>query len=504
MTVTLKTKLKLCAAGAVVCLPQLVTAEPKYSADVPEFVMTPDVVETSTLGRLEFFDGMPKPDTVQKVFDNLDLVRGTAAFLDGIPITSLYALNRGLRDLGVEPGEIGISETLLNARSLFLTPNTTTIYIFSQLDLSDGPVVVDAPPGLLGLINDAGFRYVADIGQAGPDKGEGGKYLFLPPGYEGDVPDGYFVFQSATFDNWAGLRAAVKDGDTETPVNAVKEHLNIYPLALADNPPPEIFHNMSDVQFNTIHANDFHFFEELNDVIQKEPAAAFSPELTGTFAAVGIKKGLPFKPDARMKGILTEAAAIGNATARALTFNPRRDSAFAYEERNWTVPFAGGSYEWMDNGERVKDHRTFFHYMATGITPAMISTSVGKGSAYITASVDTAGDYLDGGKTYTVTLPTPVPVANFWSFMVYSGQHRSILETDQKTGGVDSNSPDLKANDDGTYTIWFGPKAPVGHKGNWVQTLPGKSFFTMFRLYGPLESWMDKSWKIGDFEQVAD
>jgi hypothetical protein len=298
------------------------------------------------------------------------------------------------------------------------------------------------------------------------------------------------------------LRASVKDGDTATPVKMVKEHLNIYLLSEADNPPPETFHNLSGKQFNTVHANNFEFYEELDKVIQKEPADAFDPELVGTFAAIGIKKGKPFKPDARMKKILTEAAAIGNATARALTFNPRKKSVFFFEDRKWTSPFAGGSYEFLDNGERVLDDRTFFHYLATGITPAMASAVVGKGSAYAHAAMDSKGAYLDGGKTYKITLPKPVPAKNFWSFMVYSGQHRSILETDQKTGGVDSLSPDIKANDDGTYTVWFGPEAPKGQEGNWVQTVPGKSFNVLFRLYGPLEPWFDKTWKPGDFELV--
>jgi len=486
---------------ALVSMPQA-HAEPKYSADVPESVTTPDKVETERLGTLEFFDGMPKPETVRKVYDNLDLTRGIAAFLDGIPITSMYAMLHGMREAGIAPGEVGMTETLLDARSLLLTPNTTTIYILAQIDLSDGPVVMNAPPQMLGFVNDAAFRYVIDVGQAGPDKGKGGKFLFLPPGYEGDIPDGYFVAKSKTFDHWVALRASVKDGDTATPVKMVKEHLNIYPLSQADNPPPETFHNISGKQFNTIHANNFEFYEELNEVIQKEPADAFPAELLGDFASIGIKKGQPFKPDARMKKILTEAAAIANATARAISFSPRKKNVFFYEDRQWNSPFAGGSHEFMNNGERVLDDRTYFHYFATGITPAMAKSAVGKGSAYAAVAKDSKGEYLDGGKNYKVTLPKPVPAKNFWSFMVYSGQHRSILETDQKAGGVDSKSPDIKANEDGSYTVWFGPEAPKGQEGNWVQTIPGKSYNVLLRLYGPLEPWFDKTWKPGDFELV--
>jgi hypothetical protein len=497
--------LAIALALAFLALPMakaMAAPKAKYSADVPDSVKTPDKVETKSLGTLEFFDGMPSPETVKKVYDNLDLTRGVTAFLDGIPIASMYAMLRGLREAGVAPGEVGISETLLDARSLLLTPNTTTIYILAQIDLSDGPVVLDAPPSMLGLIDDAAFRYVIDVGQLGPDKGKGGKFLFVPPGYKGDIPDGYFVAKSRTFDHWVALRASVKDGDTATPVKMIKQHLNIYPLSQAGNPPAETFHDLSGKQFNTIHANNFEFYEELDHVVQKEPADAFDPERTGTFASIGIKKGQPFKPDARMKKLLTEAAAIGNATARALTFNPRKKSVFFYEDRKWTSPFAGGSHEFFDKGERVLDDRTFFHYLATGITPAMASSAVGKGSAYAAAAMDSKGQYLDGGKTYKVTLPKPVPAKNFWSFMVYSGQHRSILETDQKTGGVDSKSPDIKPNEDGSYTVWFSPIAPKGHEGNWVQTVPGKSFNVLFRLYGPLEPWFDKSWKPGDFEQV--
>ena len=156
----------------------------------------------------------------------------------------------------------------------------------------------------------------------------------------------------------------------------------------------------------------------------------------------------------------------------------------------------------MDNGEMVLDDRSMFHYGATGITPSMSMAKIGTGSAYAFTPHDSKGKYLDGNKTYSITLPNPIPAKNFWSFMVYSSQHRSMLETDQKFAGVDSNNPNLIPNKDGSYTVWFGPKAPEGHEDNWIQTIPNKGFMVILRLYGPLEPWFDKTWKPGDFELI--
>lgn len=203
-----------------------------------------------------------------------------------------------------------------------------------------------------------------------------------------------------------------------------------------------------------------------------------------------------------MKKILSEAVAIGNATARAISYRVRKKDMYFYTDRQWYSSFAGGSHEFMNNGALVLDDRIQFHFAATGITPAMAMSSVGTGSAYAATSTDSQGNYLDGAKTYSVTLPAPIPANQFWSFMVYSGQTRSMLETDQRLAGLDSNNPSVKPNKDGSYTIWFGPKAPKGHEGNWIQTMPNKSYFTMLRLYGPLEPWFDKTWKPGDFELV--
>ena len=475
---------------------------PMYKANVPASVTTPDKVRTELLGELNFFDGMPSKATVTKAYDFLDTARGVEAFLNGIPAASIYALLEGFKEAGINTGDLGIYEELMDARSLFLTPNSTTIYNMFEVNVKEGPIVVKVPAGVLGPVDDAYFRYVTDFGITGPDQGKGGKYLFVHRDYKGELPEGYFVVNTPSYRNLAFFRAFVTDGDLKAAVDNVKAGFHTYPLSQAANPPKQRFVNLSGKQFNTVHANDFRFYEELNAVIQYEPADSFDAELVGLFASIGIKKGKPFAPDARMKKVLTEAVAIGNATARAISFAPRKQDVFFYPDRKWSSPFAGLSSEFLDNGERVLDDRIFFHYVATGITPAMAAPKVGQGSVYGFAAQDRTGDYLDGGKTYKVTLPAPIPAKDFWSFMVYSGQHRSMLETDQKLAGLDSLNSSVKPNADGSYTMWFGPQAPNGHEGNWIQTMPGKSYNVLLRLYGPLQPWFDKTWKPGDFEPV--
>ena len=476
-------------------------ANPKYKADVPESILTPDKVETELLGSLDYFDGMPSKATVGKAYDFLDVSRGVEAFLSGMPATSVYAALEGMKSAGMKVGDLGMMEELLDARSLFLTPNTTTVYSMMELDVKDGPMVLILPPGVLGPVNDAFFRYVADLGLVGPDQGKGGKYLFVHNSYQGALPEGYFIVKTPTYRNVAFFRAFVKDGDFAGAVNGVKNVFRLYPLSQSENPPAQNFHNLSGVKFNTIHANDYSFFEELNAVVQYEPGDAFEPQLVGTFASIGIKKGKPFAPDAHMKKLLTEAAAIGNATARAICFDSRDKDIYYYPDRHWYSSFAG-SYNFMDNGEMILDNRVLWHFIATGVTPAMATPAVGTGSVYPTAAMDSNGNYLDGGNTYSVTLPAPVPAKAFWAFTAYDGQTRGLLETDQKSAGIDSNDKNIKTNADGSYTVWFGPKAPEGKDGNWVQTMPGKSYFVFLRLYGPLEPWFDKSWKPGDFEMI--
>jgi hypothetical protein len=390
------------------------TPKMKMTTEIPVAITTPDKVETR-LGTLNFFDGFPDDATVAKVYDNLDFERGVQAFLTAMPGASVYGLRDGLRSQGATDNQtVLIMEDLMDSKSLFLTANTETVYNMVWLDLKNGPVVVESPPNILGIIDDFWFHYVGDLGNAGPDKGKGGKFLVLPPSYAGEVPKGYFVLRSKTYGNIFFWRGFVVDGSTKTAVEGTKKFAEIYSLAEAKNPPPMKFINVSGKAFNTIHANDFTFYEEINHVVQEEPNDALDPETLGVLGSIGIEKGKTFAPDERMKKILTDSAAVGNATARANLFKTRIKDAYFYPNSAWCTPFVGGSYEFLSQpGVRNFDARTMMFYYATGITPAMAAKIVGVGSQYAAAFVDSTGKPLDGSKTYKVHLPPNIPVKTF-------------------------------------------------------------------------------------------
>jgi hypothetical protein len=473
----------------------------QYKTDIPPAITIPNSVDTR-LGTLKFKDGFPDDATVQKVYDNLDFQHGVQAFLTAMPAASLSAIRKASRTFGPDNRTVTIFETLMDSRSLYLTANTESIYTLAWIDLKDGPVVIESPPNTLGLVDDFWFHYVTDLGNAGPDKGKDGKYLFLPPDYKGQTPDGYHVFKSKTFGNWFGTRGFQVNGDPKPGVDSIKQHLRIYPLAQASNPPATNFVNVSGKSFNTIHAMDFSYFEEVNEVVQEEPAAAIDPETLGLLASIGIVKGKPFAPDARMKAILTEAASVGNATARTVAYRSRIPEARLYPDSAWETPFIGGSYEFLSDGARLLDARSFFFFTATGISPAMSIKMVGAGSQYGVAFVDAKNQPFDGGKTYRLRLPPNIPIKDFWSLVLYDNQTRSMLQTDQQFPSIGSQKKGVVINPDTSVDVYFGPRATTGKEANWVQTTPDKGWFVILRLYGALQPFFDKTWKPGEIEEV--
>ena len=335
------------AVCAALILPRLAAAQ--TAPAIPPSITTPDRVESS-IGPLEYKDGAPSKETVAKVYDYLDLMHGVEAFVNAYQGASVAAIFKGMEDAGVPNNTALIFSELMDAKSLFLTANADTVYFWVNLDVTQGPIVVETPPLSLGVIDDMWFQWVTDFGLPGPDRGEGGRYLFVPPDYKGELPDsGYFVQKMRTTRATMLGRSFLENNDPKPVVALIKKTLKVYPYlpggygtsigsalegkaTLARTPDhkldwaflrpqePVKFTEGSGKVMNTVPPNDFSYFEMLNDVVQKEPAGALDPEIMGSLAAVGIVKGKPFNPDARMKKILTDAAAIGTAAARTLNW----------------------------------------------------------------------------------------------------------------------------------------------------------------------------------------
>jgi hypothetical protein len=506
----MKISINIAALALLTAITASHPASAQVSKEVLDSISTPNKVNTS-IGTLKFFDGAPTAKTAKMAYDYLDTMRGVDSFLKGIPLASMYAMLEGLDSAaGSEVHQVIIHDKLMDSASLYLTANSSTLYLWGALDLHrDGPTVIEAPSGMLGLINDAAFDYVVDIGPAGPDKGKGGKYLFLPPGYEGDIPEGYFVVKTKSYRHWVLLRASIADG-VDKAEKLVKDNLKVYPFSKKDSPPTMEFTSGSGKAFNTIHANDFTFYEELNAVIQYEPYGFIDAERRGLFASIGIEKGKEFKPDARMKKTLIDAVAIGNAAARSIVWYPREDGTLKgvqiYPDTNssWLMAYTGKNvfFNGEDGQTMNSDARVMFHYPYTGISPAMAVSAPGVGSDYGIAFVDSKKKAFDGAKTYKLNIPADVPAKDFWAMTIYDSQTRSMLQTSQKFPTIGSQTEGIKKNDDGSYDIYFAPKAPKGYENNWIETVPGKSWLTALRIYGPLEPWIEKTWRPGEIELV--
>ncbi len=527
--------------AGLVSMVALSNTSAQSNGSIPPSIVTPDKVE-SRIGTLDFHDGQPSKTTLDKVYDELDFSHAVRAFTDTLQGVSIHAIRKGLQDVGVKDNEVIVFSELMDAKSLFLTANADTIYIIGGLDLTKGPMVVEVPPEVLGTVQDAWFRWVIDMGLPGPDRGEGGKYLIVPPGYKGELPEGEFnVAHSRTNHGvWFARAFLTNNSDPKPTVERIKKFTKVYPynaggvgtpiaeflagkakLGRITSPPPTVFHEGSGKVMNTIPPNDWTYYEMLNAVVQQEPATALDPELMGPIAAIGIVKGKPFAPDARMKKILTDALAVANASARGLFMNPRDRSWYYYPDSRWQNMLFATGYEFETpiplitpegvkpfptTGYRQLDARTAFFYGVTGITPAMAMRLPGIGSTYLWTMVDAQGNYCDGAKTYKVTLPKDIPAEKFWSFTLYDTMTRSMLDTPQRyprAGSQSYPSPAAKANPDGSTTVYFGPQQPDGvERGNWIQTMPGKGFIPCLRLYSPLEPFFTKKWRPSEVELV--
>jgi hypothetical protein len=456
---------------------------------------------TTRFGNFEFKNGYPTAAAADALLDQLVFNRAVDVYLTQMPAVAIIESRRGIREFGAKrANQVVIWETLMDAATLVLTANTETVYGMGFLDLKgDGATVVEAPPKMLGAVMDTLQRWLTDVGPPGPDKGNGGKYLFLPPGHTGKVPEGYFVVKSPTYSVNYFLRGFKVDGKTDQAVALMKQ-IKVYPLAKQADPPKMEFLNGSGQAIDTIHSDTFEFYEMLARLVDEEPADVFTPLERFQMQAIGIEKGKTFRPDAKAKALLADAARVGAAMARANAFASRAPDTNFYPDRKWQH-VGDIAYDWMKDGVLEVDRRAYVYYMALGNSPAMMSKNVGVGSYYLWTYRDAAGGFLDGAKSYKLHIPANVPAKQFWSVLVYDSLSRSELQNGQKFPSI-SKYTDPKINADGSVNVYFGPEMPNGQEKNWIKTVPGRGWFPIFRFYGPEKPLYDQTWVLPDIEQT--
>jgi len=469
-----------------------------------DFKPAPDRIETN-FGTLEFeLEAFPTDETAQKLYDELDLQRATQAYMDFYPALSVYAIIKSqIRDFKFETSSdiaVAAGPGWLPSEP-FLTGNNSTVYAIASLDLKvDGPTVVDIPPGMYGTANDGLFKFLVDFGFVGPDKGKGGKYLFVPPGYKGKVPDGHFAINSPSYRIWVMMRGFGEVGLGEQAVDWFRQNLKVYPLATG--PRPANYSNTTGMGINPLPAEDGSVFEMLNEIIQHEPKELFGAEQLGRLATLGIVKGKSFTPDARMRRILNQGARQGAAMSRAIVYASREADIKYWSDRHWEKMFLYNTTFERDGVNDI-DARTLWHYQAIVVSPNLLSTTPGAGTAYLTTFRDSKGRYLDGGKAYRLRVPANPPVKRFWAVTAYDPTTRGLLDAGGNVNKSVGSLDDPEVNADGSVDIYFGPKAPKGKEKNWVPTNPEKGFFLVFRFYGPLEGYIDKTWVLNDVELIG-
>lgn len=473
------------------------------------------------LATLPFENNRPTPTTAQVLIDELVFQRATQAYLWALPLLNTMGMRDGLADsFGVGYSRMAIWEKRLDAKTRITTPNSDLIYGMVFVDLAQtGPLVFEAPPKLQGILLDMwqrpiphdGGKFFGDIGLPGPDGGAGGKFLLLPPGYSGSVPDDHYVYRSGTSNVFIFLRSFYQDlGNIAPAVDVLKQSL-LYPLGKKAGAEKMRFFDASGKPHEMLPRSDASAFDQLKRLVDAEGHNLGDPDWLGMLASLGIAEGQPFSPPARTKEILANAAKTGYAMSRAIGLHA--DAGYrVYPDRQWVNPVNNTSARWPEStldlafikrkgGYRDLDARVWFFTDYYSISPGMVSMTPGKGAFYMIGFVDSGGEPLVGDRSYQVTLPADIPAALFWSVTLYEAENASGLANGQPFPSLGKlDHPDQNA--DGSTTLSIGPVAPKGKSRNWLATVPGRGFFAIVRLYAPTAPALDGSWKPGDIEPV--
>jgi hypothetical protein len=433
--------------------------------------------------------------------------RATQVAIWAVPAVATYAVARGTLEVGGKLNDVVALSQPLTSRHGFLTANDVTPYAIGSLSTADGPIVVEVPPAsektvFFGTFIDAWMRPIVDAGPTGKDEGKGAKYLFLPGDYEGEAPtDGYFVFQLEGHGVHFALRPISQNGGTIEEAAAYARTLKVYSLAQADNPPATTFIDPSSKDWDTLPYYDIRLFEDINRIVQLQPARERDKSMFGLLSAIGIKKGQPFEPTEEWKSIYEEGAGLAFEYLQETFVTPGRG----------LLPFYGDDSEWMAFNTPIDQAKIGFPFEEDGVPMIDLRAmsyfyltyypkELGPASFYIVALRDADGNQLNSKDTYRLKVPKDTPAKDFWSVIVYSMVTKGFIRGAESVGRSSRKLDEMTVNDGGSVDVYFAPNAPEGKEANWIPT--GEDFFLMFRIYGPEAAAFDKTWQLGEIEKV--
>ena len=450
----------------------------------------------------QYVGGYPTEETAQAAFDEYDYQAATQFYIWGYAYLNTIGFDKGLAAMGGGQFASYVHDRRIQPQHQVLTANSEVIYFWSRaLDVSDEPVVFEIPPRNRGHFWDLGMRALGDTGDIGPDGGKGGKYLLVARDYDGPVPDGYHVYRSPYSDYvmLAGRTFPEGEGSVENAV-ALAKTARWYPLSKAGTPPAHETVLIDDRPFSQEWPRDAKAFEWLGEAfVDDRPPAEARPHL-GNMRRLGLRPGEAWEPDERARGILDRAAKTAEAIVLSMAFR-NRVALQPYPDRQWVIGFTNKSSQFLPDGayEEVEERAGLWHQII-GNFMEKGSSKPGTGQFPLTTYRDNDGNILNGSNTYRFRMPPNVPVAQFWQLPIYAVDSRAFVNTDQGRATLSSTDEGLVTNADGSIDIYIGPVAPDGFEPNWIKTNPGEGWFTILRLYGPLEPILERTWKPNDIE----
>ena len=448
--------------------------------------------------RLQF--GLPADATEERrLYDQMDFQRATQAYIWAVPFVAMAEWKHAhLNAIGA--GELEtVLYTEFKDKIGILTANLTTPYLITFGDLTKGPIVIEMPVGnTAGMVMDMWQRPMTDLGQAGPDRGKGGKYLLVGPGQKPPVAEGFRVVRVATNNFFAGVRVLDPGQDK---LEAAQKGFRFYPHAERANPPAQKSKGVGGRTWSGVQPRGLAYWERFNEYMQREPVHERDRMMMAMLAPLGLEKGKPFKPADREKQILTEGARMGELMSMNLSFAKRFPDSYYRDDAKWAYVIMFDPKQESRYYTEL-DERADYFYEAASAASGMVSKTPGVGSAYLGAYKDKNDRWFDGSKTYRLRVPPNPPAKNFWSLTIYDTYNRVQLDNPTQTADISSRKEGLRKNDDGSVDLYVGPKPPAGWEKNWIETIPGKAWFAYFRFYGPTEGYFKRSYALPDFEEM--